>query len=421
MTSSSNLGSTSIILQFDLSRDIDAAARDVQAAINAARSYLPAGLPNNPTYRKVNPADAPIMILALTSDTYDRGRMYDVGFVDSPAETFPGGGRRTGQVGGGALPAVRVDVNPRRPESILALGLEDVRTVLAAARTRTGRRAIVERPIARLGDRNNRSAAKGRRIRAADRRLSERRRPVRLRMSPTVTDSVEDIRDTRSGQWQARDSRSFFFGSRAQTSSTTVDRVRALLPHLRVFDLAGDRSCRLCSIARPRSALRVQDVEITLVFSIVLVILVVFVFLQRPSHDAHSKRRRSRFAHRHVRRDVSCRLQPGQPVSDGSDDRDGLRRRRCHRRDRKHHAISGTEACSRIQAAVRGAQEIGFTVFSISLSLVAVFIPILLMGGIVGRLLREFAVTLSVAIGVSLLVSLTTTPMMCAQAAPPGG
>ena len=159
----------------------------------------------------------------------------------------------------------------------------------------------------------------------------------------------------------------------------------------------------------------VHDVQFTLVISIGLVILVVFVFLRRRAGHAHPERRRAGVADRHVRRDVPARLQPRQPVADGADHRHRLRRRRCDRGDREHLAASRSRACRRSRRRCSGAKEIGFTVLSISLSLVAVFIPILLMGGIVGRLFREFAVTLSVAIGVSLVVSLTTTPMMCAR------
>ena len=409
MTSSSNLGSTRIVLQFDLSRDIDAAARDVQSAINAARSQLPPGLPNNPTYRKVNPADAPVMILALTSDTVDRGRMYDAAssILQQKLSQTEGVGQVT--VGGGALPAVRVAVDPR-PLNTIGLGLEDVRLALAGTNA--------NRPKGDLEDRSHTwqigttdqlfKASEYQQLIVAFRNGA----PVPLSEVATVSDSIEDTRTF--GLANGRPAIPIIvFREPGANIIATVDRVRALLPALRsLISPAIDLSIVLDRTTTIRDSVR--DVEIALGFSVVLVVLVVFVFL----------------------RDLRTTLIPSVavPVSligtfsimylaGYSIDNLSLMALAIATGFVVDDAIVVIENITRyleqghkpLDAALLGSKEIGFTVFSISLSLVAVFIPILMMGGIVGRLFREFAVTLSVAIGVSLLVSLTTTPMMCAR------
>jgi multidrug efflux pump len=275
MTSTSNLGSTSIVLQFDLNRDINGAARDVQAAINAARGYLPPTLPNNPTYRKVNPADAPILILALTSTTLDRGRMYDAGssILQQKLSQVPGVGQVI--VGGGALPAVRVEVNPLAL-SRYGIGLEDVRGVLAATN--------VNRPKGQLTD-----ATRASELLANDQLLRAEQyaplivayqagRPVQLTDVATVIDSVEDVRNTGLSNKKPAIILVIFRQPGANIIDT-VDRVRDLLPQLRAaipatidLDVVLDRSSTI------RASL--HDVERTLVISVVLVTLVVFAFLR---------------------------------------------------------------------------------------------------------------------------------------------
>jgi multidrug efflux pump len=412
MTSTSNLGSTAIVLQFDLNRDINGAARDVQAAINAARGYLPPTLPNNPTYRKVNPADAPILILALTSTTLDRGRMYDAAssILQQKLSQVPGVGQVI--VGGGALPAVRVEVNPLAL-SRYGIGLEDVRGVLAATN--------VNRPKGQLTD--DRRASE---LRANDQLLKAEQyaplivayqagRPVRLTDVASVVDSVEDVRNT--GLSNKRPAVVLvIFRQPGANIIDTVDRVRDLLPQLRAsipatidLDVVLDRSSTI------RASL--HDVERTLVISVVLVTLVVFAFLRSVRATlipavAVPVSLIGTFAVMYVLGFslnnlslMALTIATGFVIDDAIVVLENITRYR--------EAGHG-----RLEAALRGAREIGFTVLSMSISLVAVFIPILLMGGVVGRLFREFAVTLSAAIGISLLVSLTTTPMMCATVLP---
>ena len=408
MSSASSLGSTQITLQFDLDRDINAASRDVQAAINAARGQLPANLPNNPSYRKVNPADAPIMMLALTSDSYTKAQMYDAAstILQQKLSQVPGVGQVT--VGGGSPPAVRIDINPTILNH-LGIGLDDVRTALNAANA--------NRPKGQVAD-DERSWS----ISATDQLLAaaeyeplliayKNGAPVRLRDIATVTDSVEDIRAY--GVSNGKPSiTAMIFRQPGANIIETVDRIRALLPQLDAqipadidLDVAMDRTTTI------RASF--HDVQFTLVISVALVILVVFLFL----------------------RDLRATFIPSVAVPVSLIGTFGVMYLCGYSLDNLSlmaltiatgfvvdDAIVVIENISRhleegkspMESALLGASEIGFTVLSISVSLVAVFIPILLMSGIVGRLFREFAVTLSVAIAVSLAVSLTTTPMMCA-------
>ncbi len=410
MTSSSGLGSTSITLQFELNRNIDAAARDVQAAINAARGQLPANLPSNPRYRKSNPADAPIILLSLTSEVVDRGRMYDIASSILQQKLSQVAGVGQVSVGGGALPAVRVDVNPTALHGN-GLSLEDVRTALAAANT--------NRPKGSLdGDdgRNWSVTTTDQLLKAAD------YIPLVIRYQSgaalhlgdiaDVTDSVEDIRT--GGLSNGKPAIIIIiFRQPGANIIDTVDRVRALLPQ---FQASIPPTIKLSVVIDSTRTIRasVRDVQITLMISILLVILVVFVFL----------------------RSVRSTLIPSVAVPVSLIGTFGAMYLLGYSLDNLSlmaltvatgfvvdDAIVVVENVTRhleegvppFRAALQGAQEIGFTVMSISISLVAVFIPILLMGGIVGRLFREFAVTLSIAIGVSLVVSLTATPMMCAR------
>ena len=409
MTSTSMLGSANITLQFDLSRDIDGAARDVQAAIMAARSELPTTLPNSPTYRKINPADAPILILSLTSDLVSRGRMYDVAssILQQKLSQIDGVGQVT--VGGGSLPAIRVDLNPTALNSY-GIGLGDVRRMLS--------RTNVNRPKGQLSD--------GKRtweVRTNDQLqtvedylpliVSYREgRAVRLSDIATVEQSVEDLRT--SGVANGVPAVLIMINRQPGANIIeTVDRVRALLPLLEA-SIPGSMTLKVVVDRTPVIRASLHDVERTLAISVGLVILVVFLFLRNVRATL-----------------IPCVAVPVSLIStfgvmylfDYSLDNLSLMALTIATGFVVDDAIVVLENISRyreqgmdpMQAALRGAREITFTVLSMTISLVAVFLPILFMGGMMGRLFREFAVTLSVAILVSLVVSLTTTPMMCAR------
>jgi multidrug efflux pump len=409
MTSTSALGATAITLQFDLNRNIDAAARDIEAAINAARGYLPTDLPNNPTYRKVNPADAPILIVALTSDVYDPGRLYDVAstILQQKLSQIDGVGQVT--VGGSSLPAVRVEVNPTALNKY-GLGLEDVRNMLSVQNA--------NRPKGRIADDTTTSdlAANDQLLKADAYKplIVSYQNGAALKLSDVanVQDSVEDLRA--AGITNGKPSVLVVISREPGANIiATVDRVREALPQLKAaIPAAIDLTVVLDQTTTIRAS--VHDVEQTLLISIGLVILVVFIFLRNvrvtfiPSVVVpvsligtfgvmylcgYSLDNLSLMA---------LTISTGFVVDDAIVVIENVTR----------HLEQGMRP---MEAALKGAQEIGFTVLSISISLVAVFIPILLMGGIVGRLFREFAVTLSTAIFVSLVVSLTTTPMMCAR------
>ncbi len=407
MTSSSTLGATSITLQFDLSRNIDGAARDVEAAINAARAYLPANLPSNPSYRKVNPANAPIMIIALTSDIYDRGQMYDE--ADSIIEQRLLQIEGVGQVniGGGALPAVRVDVNPTLLNSF-GLSLEDVRTMLSAQNANLAKGQIAN------GHQTADILDNDQLFKASDYKPLivnyVNGAPVRLSDIANVQDSIENTRT--AGYVNGKSAIPIIvFSAPSANIIQTIDSVRAALPSLQASLPKGinmtvmmDRSMTIRS--------SVAEVERTLVIAVLLVILVVFIFLRNPRTTlipavvvptsligtfgvmyllGYSLDNLSLMA---------LVISTGFVVDDAIVVVENISR----------YAEQGM---SPFESALKGAREVGFTVLSISVSLIAVFTPILLMGGLLGRLFREFAVTLSTAILVSLVISLTTTPMMC--------
>jgi multidrug efflux pump len=409
MTSTSSLGSASIVLQFELSRDINGAARDVQAAINAARGYLPPTLPTNPNYRKVNPADAPIMIVALTSDTLGRGQMYDA--ASSILQQKLSQAQGVGQVivGGSSLPAVRVELNPTALNKY-GIALETVRSVLRATN--------VNRPKGQLADETHASE-----IQVNDQLFKAEQyapviiayqpgRAVRLADVARVEDSVEDVRTTGLANGQPAVLLVIFRQPGANIIDT-VDRVRGLLPQLEAsIPRAITMSVVMDQTATIRASL--HDVEVTLVISVLLVTLVVFAFLRSFRATlipgvAVPVSLVSTFGAMYVLGYsvdnlslMALTIATGFVVDDAIVVLENIAR----------HREAGLPP---LAAALRGAKEIGFTVLSISISLVAVFTPILMMGGLVGRLFREFAVTLSTAIGISLLVSLTTTPMMCAM------
>lgn len=409
MTSTSYLGSTSITLQFELNRSIDAASRDVQAAINAARGQLPANLPNNPSYKKVNPADSPIMIVALTSDTYTKARMYDVASTILQQKLSQVTGVGQVSIGGGAAPAVRVDVNPTVLNH-MELGLEDVRAALASANA--------NRPKGQISD-ENRSwllDTTDQLLRADEYKplvvAYRNGAPIRLSEIATVTDSVENIRAAgfASGKPAVL---LIIYRQPGANIIETVDSVRALLPQL---DAVIPAEIEMTTVMDRTTTIRasVHDVQITLMISIGLVILVIFLFLRNWRATIIPS----------VAVPVSLVGTFGvMYLLDYSIDNLSLMALTVATGFVVDDAIVVIENIARylergmtpLEATLIGAREIGFTVLSISVSLIAVFIPILLMGGIVGRLFREFAVTLSVAVIVSLVISLTTTPMMCAK------
>ena len=409
MTSSSQLGTTGITLQFDLNRNIDAAARDVQAAINAARSQLPANLPSNPSYRKANPADAPILILALTSDTMTVPQMYDaadsilaqkLAQVDGVGQVF---------VGGAAQPAVRAEVNPTLLNK-LGVGLDTVRNALNAANANRAKGAVSNDTRTYVFDDTDQlfTADQYRPLIVAYNNGA----PVRLGDVADVQDSVADQRTLGLANGKPGVLIIVFRQPGANIIST-VDRVRALMPYLQssispaiTLSIAMDRTVTVRA--------SVKDIETTLLISVILVILVVFAFLRTVRAT--------------IIPSIAVPLSlvgtfGGMYLLGYSLDNLSLMALAISTGFVVDDAIVVLENITRyiehgmgvVQAAFKGAAEIGFTVISMSTSLVAVFIPLLLMGGIVGRLFREFAVTLSIAIGVSLIVSLTTTPTMCAK------
>ena len=415
MTSSSQLGSTSITLQFDLSRNIDGAARDVQAAINASRSYLPANLPANPTYRKVNPADAPIMILSLTSSTYGKGQLYDFAstIMAQRLSQVQGVGQVT--VGGSSFPAVRVAVDARRLAST-GVALQTVQSVLRLQNSDLARGQLTNGPV--TAD----LVTNGQISRAADYRPlvlgTHDGAAVRLADVADVVDGVQDVRN--AGYMDGKPSVvMIIFRQPGANIIQTVDLVRAAIPSLEASIPTGiDVTVVLDRTTTIRASLR--DVEGTLVLSIILVVAVVFLFLRNPRATliptvAVPASLIGTFMVMyllHYSLDnlslMALTIATGFVVDDAIVVMENVSR---------HLELGATP----FEAALRGAGEIGFTVLTISVSLVAVFIPILAMGGIVGRLFREFAVTISTAIVISMLISLTTTPMMCAYLLRPRG
>ena len=409
MTSSSYLGTTSITLQFDLNRDINGAARDVQAAINAARSYLPTNLPANPTYRKVNPADAPIMIFGLTSTVYDRGTLYDAASTIMQQRLSQIQGVGQVNVGGSSLPAVRVELNPTQLNSY-GLGLQTVASMLNAQNANEAKGTIA----------NDQTTAD---ITTNDQLLkADYYKPLIVGYHNGAAIKLSDIADVQDSTQNIR-ATGYVNGKPAvlvivyrmpgANIIDTVDRIQDAVPSLKAsIPTAIDLTVVLDRTTTIRASVR--DVERTLIISIVLVILVVFFFLRNA---------RATFIPS-VAVPVSLIGTFGVMYLLGySLDNLSLMALTISTGFVVDDAIVVIENISRylelgvrpMEAALRGAKEIGFTVLSISVSLIAVFIPILMMGGIVGRLFREFAVTLSVAIAMSLAVSLTTTPMLCSR------
>jgi multidrug efflux pump len=409
ITSSSSLGSTRITLQFDLNRDINDAATEVQSAINAARSQLPSGMPNNPTYRKVNPADAPIMVLTLTSDTLTRGQMYDWAstVVAQKLSQVRGVGQVT--VGGSALPAVRAELNPTALNAY-GIALSDVRTALANANANRPK-GLVEN-----GERAWWIHANDQAQKAADYLplivAYRNGAAVRLADVAEVVDSVQDVRN--AGEANGRPAVLIIINREPNANILqTVQRVRDLMPFLSAsIPASADLGVAMERTSTIRASLR--EVEKTLIVAVALVILVVFAFLRRVRATlipaaAVPVSVVGTFAFMYLAgyslNNLSLMaliVATGFVVDDAIVVLENATR----------HIEEGM---SPMQAALTSASEVGFTVLSMSLSLIAVFIPILFMGDIVGRLFREFAMTLSAAILVSLVCSLTLTPMMCAR------
>ncbi len=420
MTSSSSLGSASVTLQFDMNRNIDAAARDVQAAINAARSQLPSYLPQNPSYRKANPAEAPILILTLTSDVIPKPQIYDmadsilaqrIAQIQGVGQTF---------VGGSAQPAVRVELNPMQLANN-GVGLEAVRTALSAANANRPKGGFDDAQHRWQIDDNDQI------FKAADYEPiivgynKQTGAAVRVGDLGTVTDSVSDIHtaglagnNSPGHSGVLKDAILIvIFKIPGANVIDTVDAVLKEMPRLQAeipptiqMNVAVDRTTTIRS--------SVHDVEITLIISVLLVVLVVFLFLREiwatiiPS-VAVPLSLVGTFGVMYLLGYtidnlslMALTISTGFVVDDAIVVIENITRYL-------------EEGMNPYDAAMKGSKEIGFTVLSMSTSLIAVFIPILLMGGIIGKLFREFAVTLSVAIAVSLLVSLTTTPMLCAR------
>ena len=409
MTSSSSLGQTNVTLQFDLSRNIDAAARDVQAAINAARGYLPTTLQSNPTYRKVNPADSPIMILALTSDKLPPSKLYDAASTVLLQRISQIKGVGQVSAGGSSAPAVRIDLNPTQING-LGLQLDQVRTAISAQTANQAKGSISD------GTRNWLLNANDQLMKAADYApiVIHYRNGGAVKLSDvaTVSDSVQTLRSVGYANGK-KAALLIIFRQPGANIIDTVDAIKAAMPQLKATI---DQSINLVVTLDQTVTIRasVKDVERTLMISICLVVLVVFVFLRDWRSTlipavavpvslvgtcgmmyllGYSVDNLSLMA---------LTIATGFVVDDAIVVLENISRYR-------------EQGISAMQAAFKGAEEIGSTVLSISISLVAVFIPILMMGGLIGRLFREFGVTLAVTIMVSLAVSLTTTPMMCSR------
>ncbi|MGA8032223.1 MAG: efflux RND transporter permease subunit [Casimicrobiaceae bacterium] len=415
MTSVSSVGATRVTLQFDLSRDIDGAARDVQAAINAARTDLPTTLRANPTYRKVNPAAAPVMILALTSKTKTPGQIYDEASNTLNQQLLQVSGVGDVQLGGGSLPAVRIEL---KPFALNAYGIstEDVRAAIQATNANRPK-GIVQGEGRRLQI-YTRSPG----LRASDYAsiVVAWRNGAAVRLED-VADVIDGVEDTRTlGLFNGEKAVIVLIRSQPDANVIkTVDSVRALLPALQA-ELPADVELHVASDRTQSIRASLHEVEVTLLVAVILVVLVVSLFLRSARATlvpavATITALLGTFGAMYVLGFsldnlslMALTVATGFVVDDAIVVLENTSR----------HIEAGM---ARMQAALLGAREVGFTVVSISLSLVAVFIPLLFMGGLPGRLFREFAVTLSAAVLISLVISLTTTPMMCAWLLEPGG
>ncbi|SDU36758.1 efflux RND transporter permease subunit [Geopseudomonas guangdongensis] len=414
MTSRSSQGSTRIILQFDLDRDINAAAREVQAAINAARTLLPSAMRSMPTYRKVNPSQAPIMVLSLTSTVLDKGRLYDAAstIVAQKLSQVPGVGEV--QVGGSSLPAVRVELQPRLLEHY-GIALDEVRQALGAANVRGPKGAVED------GSRHWQIASNDQLSRAADYLpLIIRHQDgaaIRLGDIAEVRDAVEDRYN--SGFFNDEEAVLLVINRQAGANIIqTIEQIRAELPALRAV-LPGSVELQVASDRSPSIRATLHEAERTLLIAVALVILVVLAFLGRPRAalipalavpvslvGSFTAMYLLDFSLNNLSL-MALIIATGLVVDDAIVVLENIAR----------HIEAGEKP---LPAALKGSKEVGFTLLSMNVSLVAVFLSILFMGGIVERLFREFAITLTVAIVISLLVSLTLTPMLCARWLRPG-
>src|SRR6202795_3681864 len=408
MTSTSSLGTSNVTIQFDLSRNIDGAARDVEAAINAARTYLPANLPANPTYRKVNPADSPVMIVGLTSDKFGPDKLYDEAstVIQQKLSQIQGVGQVN--VGGGALPSVRVEVNPTKLASY-GLTMVDLQSVLRIQNSDLAKGQISD------GNSSADILANDQISQAVDYKpiIVGYKNGAAIHLSD-VADVIDSVQNVRAAGY-LNGKRAILLTIFRQPGANiieTVDRVRADLPSIKASIPDGIDTPIVLDRTTPIRA-SVSDVERPLSLSIVLVIIVVFIFLRNGRATlipavAVPVSLIGTFAVMYLcgysldnLSLMALTLSTGFVVDDAIVVMENIPR----------HLESGMDPFA---ATLLGAKEIGFTVLTISISLIAVFIPLLLMGGIVGRLFREFAITLSTAILVSMAISLTTTPMMCA-------
>nr|WP_199771317.1 multidrug efflux RND transporter permease subunit MdtC [Erwinia persicina] len=408
MTSTSSLGSTRIILVFDFERDINGAARDVQGAINAAQSLLPTGMPGRPTYRKANPSDAPIMIMTLTSDTYSPGQLYDYASTQLAQKLSQIDGVGDVSIGGSSLPAVRVALNPQALFN-QGVSLDAVRTAITSANVRKPQGAIEDRHQRWWLKTNDelKTAAEYQPLIVHYHNGAA----VRLQDVASVTDSVQDVRN--AGMSNARPAILLLIRKAPEANIIdTVDRIRGELPELNNIipasihlEVAQDRS--------PTIRASLHEVEQSLAISVGLVILVVFAFLRSGRATlipavAVPVSLIGTFAAMYLcgfslnnLSLMALTVATGFVVDDAIVVLENISR----------HVEAGMKP---LQAALQGVREVGFTVVSMSVSLIAVFIPLLMLGGIIGRFFKEFAVTLSVAIAISLVISITLTPMMCA-------
>ena len=414
MTSQSTLGSTRITLQFGLDRNIDGAARDVQAAIVAARVDLPTSLRQNPTYHKVNPADAPIMVIAMSSTTHTAGQLYDLAsnILQQRLSQLPGIGEV--DISGAALPAVRVEINPGAIFHY-GIGLEDIRAALASANANSPKGAIEDDDYHYQVYANDQAshAAQYRDLVIAYRNGA----PVRLADVAEVTDSVEDLRN--AGLVNGKPGVAVILSRQPGANIIqAIDNVRAELPRL-IASLPGDVDLTVAVDRSKTIRQSLKDTETTLVIAVLLVILVVFAFLRSvraaaiPSVAVPTSIIGSfgvmyllGFSLNNLSL-MALTISTGFVVDDAIVVLENISRYL-------------EQGMPRVEAAIRGAGEVGFTVISITLSLIAVFAPLLFFGGIVGRLFTEFSLTLTVAVLISMVVSLTTTPMMCALILPRG-
>jgi multidrug efflux pump len=409
MTSRSSVGSANVTLQFDLNRDINSAARDVEAAINAAAGYLPANLPIKPRYRKINPADAPVLILSLQSDVVPRPKLYDIAssvFAQRLAQV-----KGVGQVnvGGSSLPAVRVELNPQ-PVSAYNVGMDQIGNFLAAANA-NGPKGELESEDASIPLLVNDQLFDAKEYKDLE-AISRNGAPLRLSDLGRVVDGTEDVRNT--GITNGKPAVQISINRQPNANIIdTVDRIKSLLPEFRaslpqsvILMVDNDRTLTIRG--------SVLDGQYNIILSIGLVILVVFVFLRNgwatfiPGISVPVSLIATFGAMYLLGYSLDNLSLLGLAIATGFVVDDAI----VVIENITRHIEDGMEP---MRAALRGASEIGFTVLSMSVSLIAVFIPILMMGGIVGRLFREFAMVLSIAIAISMVISLTTTPMMCAR------